>query len=53
MGRPPYWKKDTNGLDQVASRTQNLTHFVQGSPSSRFIDFPGRKPKMYLAPICG
>jgi hypothetical protein len=50
---PPYWKKDINDLDQAASRIQKLTHFVQGSPSSRFINFPRSKPTLYLAPIHG
>jgi hypothetical protein len=52
MGRPPYRKKDTNDLDQTASRIQKLTHFVWGNPSGRLINFAGRKPKLYLAPIC-
>jgi hypothetical protein len=46
MGRPPYWKKNTNGLDQNASGIQKLTHLVRGSPRDRFVDFPGRKFKL-------
>jgi hypothetical protein len=53
MGRPTYWKKGSNGLDHVYSRIKKFTHFFQGSPSGRFVHFPGRKPKLYLASIHG
>jgi hypothetical protein len=53
MGRLPYWKKNTNGLDQIALGIQKLTDLVQGSPSGRFVNFSGRKSKLYSAPICG
>jgi hypothetical protein len=53
MGRLPYWKKYTNGLDQTASVIQKFTDLVWGSPSSRFVNIPGRKSKLYLAPIHG
>jgi hypothetical protein len=53
MGRPPYWKKNTNDLDYADSGIQKLTHFVQGRCSSRFVNFPGRKSKQYFAPIWG
>jgi hypothetical protein len=52
MGRPPYWKKNTNDLDYTASVIQKITHFVQGRPSSGFVNFPRRKSKLYFAPIC-
>jgi hypothetical protein len=52
MGRLPYWKKNTNGLDQTSLGIQKLTHLVQGSTSGRFVNLPGRKPKLDLAPIC-
>jgi hypothetical protein len=29
MGRPPYWKKNTNGLDQTASGIQKLTRLFR------------------------
>jgi hypothetical protein len=50
MGRPPYWKKDTNSLEHAASGIQKFTHLVQGSLSGRFVDFPERKPKLCIAP---
>jgi hypothetical protein len=52
MGRHSYWKKNTNGLDQIASGIQKLIHLVWGSPRGRFVDFPRRKSKLYLPPIC-
>jgi hypothetical protein len=48
MGRPPYWKKNINDLDQIATRIQKLTLLVQGSPSSRFVNFPRRKIQALL-----
>jgi hypothetical protein len=48
----PIWKKNTNGLDQIASGIQKLIHLVWGSPRGRFVDFPRRKSKLYLPPIC-
>jgi hypothetical protein len=53
MGRSPYWKKNTNGLDQIALGIQKLTYLVWGSLSSGFVNFPGRKSKLYFAPIHG
>jgi hypothetical protein len=53
MGRPLYWKKNINSLDQTASGIQKLTHLVQGSLTSRFANFSGRKSKLYLAPMHG
>jgi hypothetical protein len=53
MGRPSYWKKNRNDLDNTVSGIQKLTHFVQGSPSNGFVNFLRRKSKLFFAPKHG
>jgi hypothetical protein len=52
MGRPPYWNKNTNDLNYTTSVIQKLTHLVQGRLMRGFVNFPGRKSKLYFASIC-